>query len=682
MHPKAVPLRSQFHPEGSYMLHSIRRRSATISLIALFTFAGAAAAQIIPGTGTTPATVEELKSDILVYTQHINTVANPYMEGRAPGTTGNRRAADYIEFCFKKYGFTPAFPLETKDADGNVLSSVPSANFRQEFVAPASLRPGDSIKLISSSAEYAIESGPQVNLVAGTDYNVIGYSGKAEATGKLAFVGYSLRKGENDYATYADADSLEGKIAVIFRFEPMDENGKSLWATDRWSPAASIEPKLRAAADRGAAGIILVNPPGAQDDRVNKLEDMGLTGNRSLKIPVVMMSIEAAGRLLSAADTQNRSLLDFRTTADKAGGVIDLPNATVTLKAEIERVPTLSDNVGGILAGKGNLAEEIIVIGAHYDHVGYGYFGSRDPKGRGRLHPGADDNGSGTSGLLLVAEKLSKAYAQLPEGSNARTIFFMAFSAEESGLNGSRYYTKNMIRPLDKHYLMLNMDMIGRLREDELEIHGVGTAVGLADFTQPFIDDSGMKVAVKRSGFGPSDHSSFTTARVPVLFFHTGLHDEYHMPTDFAWTINCEGAARVCDLVSRIAMAAAARPEPLPFGDGKPAEPTTEEPKDAQASTPLQGVGVRFGIAPGDYSGEEKGVLIGEVMEGLPAEKAGLKSGDLMTSWNGTALESVEAWMPLLGKHKAGDKVVITYTRDGKEMTTEATLVARARRQE
>ncbi len=664
------------------MLHPFRRSAC--SFIALAFLAGVAGGQVVPSSSTTPTPAAELESDVRLYTQHINSIANPVMEGRAPGTTGNRRAADYIEFYFRKFGFAPAFPLEVKDADGKVTSTTPGASYRQEFIAPASLRPGDSTKLTIARFDYSAD-GAEKSLSAGTDFNVLGYSGSGEATGKLAFVGYSIRRGEDGYATYEEGTDLTGKIAVILRFEPMNENGKSKWAPERWSPAASIEPKLRAAADRGAAGIILVNPPGASDDRMGKLEDMSLTGNRSLRIPVVMMTTEAADSLVSAADGAGRSLAEFRAIADNEGGVIDLPDATVTLESKIERVPLISDNVGGILAGKGPLAEELIIIGAHYDHVGYGYFGSRDSRGRGRLHPGADDNGSGTSGLMLVADKLSRAYAELPEGANARSILFLAFSAEESGLNGSRHYTKNMIRPLDKHYLMLNMDMIGRLRNDELEVHGLGTAVGLDEFTRGYTDASGLTVALKRSGFGPSDHASFTTARVPVLFFHTGLHDEYHMPTDFAWTINCEGAVRVCDLVSRIAMGAALRPEALPFGDGTTPRPTNSAAPEASAdqpTTPMAGVGVRFGIAPGDYSGEEPGVLIGDVIEGLPAEKAGLKSGDLMTSWNGEKLVSVEAWMPMLSKHKPGDKVVITYTRDGKEMTTEATLTARARRQE
>src|SRR5262249_14783677 len=157
-----------------------------------------------------------------------------------------------------------------------------------------------------------------------------------------------------------------------------------------------------------AAGVILVGPPGADDDRTTRLEDMSLGGRRQ-DFPVVMLSPKAADGLVKAADKDHRSLLDLRKLADKQGGVIDLPNAKVTLKAKVEKVELMTDNVGAILPGKGKLADEFVIIGSHYDHVGYGYFGSMS-NSRGVIHPGADDNASGTSGNLLLAKKLSEAY--------------------------------------------------------------------------------------------------------------------------------------------------------------------------------------------------------------------------------------------------------------------------------
>jgi hypothetical protein len=637
---------------------------------------------------TTPATLEQLSSDVRTYRQHVTTLANPYFEGRAPDTEGNRKAADYIEAHFRKYRLLPAFPENdaTRPEMTPDWTAIPRVTYRQQFIHPASQRPGRSIKVIEQSVGFARAGEPMLSLGAGTDFNVLGYSGNATVTGPIAFVGYSVQNDNKDYDTYArvngqDVD-LTGKIAVMFRFEPMTAEGKSKWSEEGWSFSAGLEPKLRLAARKGAAAIILVNPPGAADERVNKLEDVGLMpqNGRSMDIPVVMLSIPAADNLLRAADPQGRGVEQFRDLANEKGEVIDLVAAPVTIHTKLERVPIITDNVGGILPGKGALANEYVVFGAHYDHVGYGYFGSRDMGGRGKIHPGADDNASGTSGLLLMAQKFSAEYATLGDDANARSILFLAFSGEESGLIGSRYYTKHMIAPADRHYVMINFDMIGRLREDKLEIGGVDTGVGLQAWTQPYWDASGLQIKATRIGASNSDHFSFHQSKIPNLFFFTGLHKEYHAPTDTYDLINVEGAVKIVDLGFRVGLDLAQRAEPLPFKTREASsESKSDEEKKDENPGPVMGQ-VRFGIMPGDYSGDVPGVLIGGVTEDLPAAKAGLKAGDLMVKWNDKEIKSVEEWMPLLSAHKPGDVVKITYVRDKEERTTEATLVARPAR--
>jgi len=634
--------------------------------------------------GHAPATPEALAPDIEQYRQHITTLSNPFFEGRAPGTTGNRLAADYIEFNYRNLNLTPAFPSEATQPSG-IVETVERTSYRQPFTAPPSARPGDSVKLRSQEVGYAA-AGQTTTLVADQDFKALGYSGTGDVTGSLAFAGYAINSVTNEYETFTDETDLTGKVVMLMRFEPMDEDGHSLWVENRdmaWSFSAALEPKLRLAADHKAAGIILVSPPGADDERTGKLEGLDL-GGRQFKVPIVMMSIEAADALVRTADTEGRTLMDLRRIADAGGGIIDLPKAQATLTISLERVPLLTDNVGAILPGRGDLADEFIVIGSHYDHVGYGYFGSRDRDARGKIHAGADDNASGTSGNLLIARRLTEVYAGLPEETPARSILFLAFSAEESGLVGSKFYVKNPIVPIEQHYLMLNMDMIGRLREGRIEVGGVGSADGLTEWTTPYWDSSGMKVKTMKRGPSNSDHASFYGVKVPVLFFFTGMHPEYHTSKDVVSTINFEGGAQVADLVCRIAIDAALRPETFPFSDGSDGSgDKASEPADPhaapQAAGPVGGTGVRFGIAPGDYSGETPGVLIGEVMEGLPAAKAGLKAGDLMMKWNGSELRDVEAWMPLLQAAKPGDKVVITFIRDKETHTTEVTLVARSR---
>jgi hypothetical protein len=659
-------------------------RSRTAILVASAMVAGGVAWAGELSRHTSPAGGETLTADAAVYRQHLSTLADPKMEGRAPGTEGHKLAAAYLQGEFERLGLRPAFPAKHAEAAGD--SDTKAFQFAQPFEAPPSYRPGDSIKLLAQRVSYvaggvagggAGGGGNEVTLAPAKDYNVLGYSASGSASGALAFAGYAITNDDRGYDSFGGVgDALKGKVALVLRFEPFDGEGKSQWADVGWSPSAGLVPKLTRAAEHGASAIILVNPPDAKDDRVNVLEDLSLAGRTALSVPIVMMTADAADALVRAADGGGRGLRDLvalaNTPPEGKGSVIDLPRAPVSISATLERVPIMTQNVGAVLPGRGALAEEYVVVGGHYDHIGYGYFSSRDPNPKGKLHPGADDNASGSSGVLLAARKLSQDYAKLPAETPARSILFLGFSAEESGLNGSVHYCKEPIAPLEKHALMLNMDMIGRLRDGQLEIGGVDTAEGFRDWLQPYFGASGLTIAQKGGGGGPSDHATFNRKNIPVLFFFTGLHKEYHAPGDVLDLINVEGATQVVDLVHRIALDAALRPEPFVY---------TKSEGDSAADpqgTP-GGSRVRFGIAPGDYTGTEKGVAVGEVFPNTPAAKAGVKANDLITHWNGTRMMSVEEWMPLLSKHKPGDEVTITVLRGGEEVTLTCTLVGRGR---
>lgn len=639
-------------------MRSMRRFG--LSAAVLFSLAGSGSALALPRPDGTvePSSAEVISGWQSPYRAHITALSQPFFEGRAPGLRGNALAAEYVEFELKRAGLQPAVPGE----DG-------SRSFRQTFQF-------GSTQVIREQAAAFSTAGAQAALTPGTDFNVLAFSGNGTVTAPVVFVGYGIEAGENGYSSFAQDTSLEGKIALILRFEPMDDAGKSRWGEGAWSMRAALEPKIRAAFARKAAGVILVNPPGADDPRVSRLETIDSVGAQQQGAgPVVMLSIDAADRLVKAGDPQGRSLQDLRKLADEGTTLIELSNAPASLTASIERKPTMTDNVIGLLPGAGTLADQHIVIGAHYDHVGYGTFGSRDPQGRGKLHPGADDNASGTSAMIMLAHLLSDAYAQMPPDAPRRSILFMGFTAEESGLNGSRHYVRNPIVPKEAHSLMINLDMVGRLREGRLEVGGVGTATGFEEWLKPYWDSSGLNVAARRGGSGPSDHASFNAAQIPVLFFFTGLHDDYHMPADIAPLINVEGATQIIELVRRVTLGAATRPEPFVYADtgGQPGAAEGPAPGPTRSR-------VRFGIAPGDYSGDIKGVAVGEVSEGTSAAEAGLKTGDIMTSWNGKPITSVEDWMPLLADAKPGDEVEIEYVRDGQTLKTKAVLKARQQR--
>lgn len=619
---------------------------------------------VTPSRAVTPAaSAEQLAADQEVLKKHIATLASEEYEGRYPGSKGGKLAADYVQYHFeqlKKYGVVPAF-TDTEDAS--------KKSYRQPFDAPAKNVAEKQV------ATYSID-GAEVKLEAGKDFNVLGLSGSLDATAPLAFAGYGITMADDGYTSYPDGGdtgpSVNGKIVIVLRFEPMNEEGTSRWAKEGWSFAAGLEPKIGSAIRRGAKGVILVNPPGAKDDRMGKLEDVNSVSAREpYEAPVVMMSTEAAEALVKAADPQGRSLLELRKLVDKEGAIVEMPKATVTLGAKVGKLRPRTDNVGAVLPGVGALKDRYIVLGAHYDHLGTGLVGVRFPSDRGQIFHGADDNASGTSGMIMNAAKIAEEFSKLPADMPRRSVLFLAFSAEESGLNGSRYYTQHPIVPIDQHDYMINTDMIGRLSDKPLEAGGVGTAEGLADWLSPYFESSGLKIAAKPGGSGPSDHASFYAANVPVLFLFSGMHPDYHRPTDTAEKINYEGAAKIADMAKRIGMDASLRPEPFKFtSSGGSSAASNDQPAPGRGR-------IRFGIAPGDYAGDEKGVLVGEVLPDTPAAKAGIKKNDLIIKWNDNRVVGVEEWMPYFNAAKPGDVVKVTVLRDKQEIVIDVTLEAR-----
>ncbi|MBX9736256.1 MAG: M28 family peptidase [Phycisphaerales bacterium] len=677
--------------------------------------------------------LRSFSADEALYTQHLFTLSNPFFEGRAPGTRGNVLAAEYIEFYFRsQLALTPAFPdAPMPPAEGETAETpTPFRSFRQPFQRGTELRVSNEALVLSADGPSA-----ESTFTAGSDFNTLGFSGSGDVSAPLVSAGYAIDAGANGFRSFPEGETdLKGKIVLLFRFEPLNDQGRSRLVDPEqggFSPAASIAVKIGAVIRRGASGVIIVNPPGVDDPRANVLETAISTQQMmsSQSVPVAMVSEAAGDRLLKSLGS---SLMATRKIADEGKQIQTFGERPVRLAASVARVPVMTDNVAGVLRGRGSLADEYVIIGGHYDHLGYGFFGSRAPKPRGIIHNGADDNASGTAGVLLVARQLADAYAALPADREARSIIFIAFSAEESGLHGARQFIRKAPIPADKTYAMLNMDMIGRLRNGKIDIDGFGTATQWPEIVQPLIAKYPLTPKYGKSGRGPSDHAEFFGAGIPVLHFFTGLHAEYHTPQDVYTTTNPLGAVLVTRLVSDVAMDLATREGKLTFqnsrsrsditGDRDDVEPTpiapvpdvrpTARPVSPASSSPapsnpaspaapadpaaaprtldtgaapeqgpgragpMSGMRVRFGIAPGDYSGED-GVVVGDVYPDTSAAEAGLKEGDRMTRWNDKPLKSVEDWMPLLVTHKPGDKVRIVYVRAGKELETTATLKGR-----
>jgi hypothetical protein len=338
------------------------------------------------------------------------------------------------------------------------------------------------------------------------------------------------------------------------------------------------------------------------------------------------------------------------------------PNAPAAAHAGIGGA--VGENVIGILPGHDpTLRSEIVIVGAHYDHLGPGRFGALDPDSMGKIHNGADDNASGASALIHIAHKLA---ANPP----ARTVVFIAFSGEEAGLLGSDYYVKHPLFPLTATYAMVNMDMVGRLRADRLLIYGSATATEFPALLDSLNAGPEARFDLKASGdgWGRSDQSSFYAVGKPVLHVFTDLHEDYHRTTDDWQKINADGLARVADFTATIVRTLADRrgrltfvnvPQPVAVAEGR-----------------TSGYGAYLGTVP-DMAGSSGGVRLTGVRAGSPAEQAGLKGDDVITRIGEMAVTDLQAMTDALRQHKPGDTVEVRFLRGGVEQRVTVTLGSR-----
>ena len=328
--------------------------------------------------------------------------------------------------------------------------------------------------------------------------------------------------------------------------------------------------------------------------------------------------------------------------------------------------PLVGRNVVGILPGRDPvLRNQTVILGAHYDHLGLGGFGSLDQDSTGVVHNGADDNASGAAALIQVAARLAAA-------PPARTVVFIAFSGEELGLVGSAHYVKQSIYPLSGTLAMVNLDMIGRLRNGRLIVYGARSAREFPSLLDSLNWYAGFDLKAQGDGYGPSDQSSFYAAKRPVLHLFTDLHEDYHRTTDDWQKINYDGLKRVADFTLGLVTALANRRKPLTFQD-MPA------PVPVQASSPtsgLPGYGAYLGTVP-DMTGSPGGVRLVGVRAGSPAEKAGLRGDDIITRIGATDTPDLQAMTDALRTHKPGETVEILVRRGATITTLRATLGTR-----
>ncbi|MBC8192763.1 MAG: M20/M25/M40 family metallo-hydrolase [FCB group bacterium] len=554
---------------------------------------------------------------------HISYLASDELEGRKPGTPTGDQAADYIANHFNQLGLT-------------LLGDNGKQYF--EVVTSVTLGPNNSLKA----------SG--IEGVAGENYTPTAFSSSVSLEAAVSFVGYGFMI-DGDTLSWDDYDAVnvKGRWVIILRGTPENEASSSKF--DKYS---SLRHKLLVARDHGAAGVIFVS--GNKFEAEDELIDLRIERNLSqATLPVLHIKRELADQILAGSST---TISDLETKLDK-----DLKPANMDLDmrlsvtTEIIQQEVTTQNVIALLPGSDSmLKDEYIVIGAHYDHLGWGGkgSGSRRPDTTA-IHNGADDNASGVAAVLEIAERLA-----LSKKAPKRSILFMAFGAEEMGLLGSKFFTKNPLVEKSQIKQMFNLDMVGRLNptKPSLTVGGTGTGIGMEEYLRKHAIDRAFQLSTTPDGYGPSDHAAFYVEDVPVLFFFTGITEEYHTPQDDVETINIAGEKAIADYAYDLIADLGSREDTFTFQEAGPKGP----PKGGKRGK------VKMGIIPDFAAANTNGFLIGGVVPGGPAAVSGMKSGDVMVALEGLSVMNVYDYMSRMAEVKPGQRVTVEVMRGDEKL--------------
>jgi len=581
-------------------------------------------------------------------------LADDAREGRAPGSNGIEAAAEYVAAGFKEAGLKPAPGLD---------------GYFQPFTLSGNPTLGPDLALSLNGPEAAaLTADPKVDFTP----LAIGSGGTLDRV-PVVFAGYGITAKDEaqklDYDDYAGLD-VQGKAVLIIRREPQQDKDDSPFAGKRNSDFATFRHKATNAFQHGAAAVLLVNDAFSlkgdkAKDELLKFTDAGAELNS--KIPFLMVTRAFGDKLMAAAGQPALEAMELQINANLKPCSTELAGWTLSARVEIERKTITTRNVVGVLEGIGPLADETVVVGAHYDHLGRGgirsgslAFLSSD------IHNGADDNASGTSMVLELARRLARRPDPLP-----RRVVFVAFSGEERGLLGSKYYVEHPPFPVAGTVLMANFDMVGRLNDkSELTVYGTGTTPGLDTLVEVLGKSADFTVKKIAEGHGPSDQESFYLKNIPVLFAFTGSHRDYHRPSDDTERINFAGMARIADFAELLLLDVVRRPRRPEFvkverrrGSG-----------DHSAGDPGRvSVSAYLGTIPA-YDDDTKGVKLEGVREGSPAEKGGLKGGDIIVGFGGKPVATIYDYTESLGRFKPDDTVEVVVKRDNKDVTLKVTL--------
>jgi aminopeptidase YwaD len=584
-------------------------------------------------------TLERLK-------KHITYLSSDKLEGRNTGEKGAVYAAGYVANSFSQLKLKAGF------VNGK------SRSYLQPFPFTASVEVGETgneFKLDLTKAD-----GSRIKFENLLPVKPVGFSTNGEVSAsEVVFAGFGI---VSDELKYNDYNNLDVKNKVVIVFDGTPENGNT---QSKFLRFADVRLKAKLAKDKGAKGLLVISSEDKfENERLASLKYDQTLGESA--IPTIVVSRNTAANMLGGNEEKLKQLEGFESMKKDPTVKVNVSIPTkniVSFKVNLVKKTAEAYNVIGVLEGTDPiLKNEAIVIGGHYDHLGKGgHAGSLAPNST-EVHHGADDNASGISAVIELARQFSQTK------NNKRTLIFIAFSGEEEGLIGSKFYVNNPVFPLDKTVAMINMDMIGRLRDGKLTVGGIGTASEWKDLIESkniAMEQKVFNLQLSEDGFGPSDHSSFYGKQIPVLFFFTGSHEDYHKPSDTVDKINFDGLNLVISYIYEITKTI----------DANPKRPTYTVAKSAGT----QGRGtfkVSLGVVP-SYGETNDGLLLDGVRDNSPAAKAGLKAGDKVIKLAGKEVRNVSDYTIILGDLKADVEYEVVVLRGTEKLTLKIIPAAR-----
>ena len=609
-----------------------------------------------PADGTKPAApaldVTQFSPEIRAadLRQQVTYLASDSLEGRLTGSVGAKRAADFIAETLQAAGLQPLGDNGT---------------FFQNFEFSAGVRILTNDNQLGLS-HHASTSAPPRSFAIEKDFRPLSFSASGEVESEVVFAGYGLlvpgKLGEG-YDSYAGLN-VSNKIVLVLRYVPEEADAKRRQELNRY---AGLRYKALLARNRGARGILVVSGPNSPNpgSLAALTFDSSLSGSGILAASV---STNVANALFTAA---GKDLKTIQSSLDKedphAQGSFEIPGVRIKLKTALQNLKQTDRNVIALLPpANTNGPQEYVLVGAHYDHLGRGQMGSMSGKeDEGRIHHGADDNASGTATVLELAAALAAERQQRPDLFR-RGLIFALWSGEEIGLVGSHHFAETPVTALTNMVANVNFDMVGRLRENKLTLQGIGSSSAWRRLIEKRNVAAGFSLVLQDDPYLPTDVTSFYPKKLPVLNFFTGSHPEYHRPADTADTLDYPG-------MERIAKFARALLSDLVKVTDRPDYLTVAQSDRGGSRDNLRAY---LGTIP-DYATEVVGLKLSGVRGASPADKAGLKAGDVIVEFNKQKVANIYDYTYALDAVKIGQPVEITVLRDGKRVTLTVTPEAR-----